>query len=335
MSAIHQETTPRQKQAYLLRNSHGDYYLLNKQVIKILADASSTGNLFGLVQITGSKGESSPSHKHEDTHEAIFVTEGLLEVIINQKKHLLSTGDYAHIPAGTVHQYKMLRNRTRFYSFTTGGSIPNLYRDIAEPYDYSEPTSTGNHTVTAEKFDQLNYDISIVSDQQGPDAVLLSEPGVLPDSAIPYVVESGAGEGLLAADQLFTFLATQATTDKQFLSLVTEGYAGKPVPAHYHEHHTECFLCLEGKMTMWAAGQKFQLEKGDFLHVPANTEHSFQLDSPYTKFIGFLASGLFEQFFRLLGEPYKHSELPGEPSAFSFHRVLENIEELDLKFPQK
>ncbi|QXE01454.1 quercetin 2,3-dioxygenase [Terribacillus sp. DMT04] len=338
MITIQKQAAPSQKQAYLLRDSNGERQLINKQVIKILADAKSTGNLFGLVQITGSKGEESPLHLHHTQHEAIYVTDGLLQLTINNKKHMLASGDYAHLPAGTVHQYVLLRNRTKFYSFTTGGYHADLYRELGETHAYMEPlTGTATSSITSKELDKLDdFDIRLVDESmQGPQAIVLQEGGELPDTSTPYVIEAGAGEGMLAADQLFTFLATQATTDEQFLALTTEGYPGEAIPPHYHEKHTECFLCLEGRMTMWAGDEEFHLEKGDFLHVPANTEHSFKLDSPYTKFIGFLASGLFEQFFRLLGEPYAYSELPKQPGAFSFQRVLENIDELDLKFPQR
>ncbi|PAD38447.1 quercetin 2,3-dioxygenase [Terribacillus sp. 7520-G] len=332
MTALQQKTTPQNKQAYLLRNEEGECYIINKQVIKILADAASTGNLFSLVQITGSKGEASPLHVHDQQHESIYVIDGLLELTINNEIHTLASGDYAHLPAGTVHQYKTLRNRTRFYSFSTDGSMADMYRNIAEPYAYTVPHSEAADSITAAALHDLDHDYRIVTDPpQGLIAAKQITAAELPDAAVPYVVESGAGESMLAADQLFTFLATQATTDKKYLAVMTEGYAGEAVPVHHHEKHTECFLCLEGKMTMWADGEEFHLEKGDFLHVPAHIEHSFRLDVHHTKFIGFLASGLFEKFFRLLGEPYEHSELPKTPGAFSFQRVLENIHELDLK----
>ena len=58
-----------------------------------------------------------------------------------------------------------------------------------------------------------------------------------------YRVESGEGERLLAGDQLFTFLSHQGHTNGAFIALMTAGPSGGPIPKHFHEQHTETFLC--------------------------------------------------------------------------------------------
>jgi quercetin 2,3-dioxygenase len=82
---------------------------------------------------------------------------------------------------------------------------------------------------------------------------------------------------------------------------------------------------------MWANGEELQLYPGDFLHVPANTIHAYRIDSHYTKFLGFLSPGLFEPFFRTLGDPYEDHIFPSEPRPLRFDRVLARLHELDLK----
>lgn len=135
----------------------------------------------------------------------------------------------------------------------------------------------------------------------------------------------------MTGDQLHRIVAAQKNTDGQFIVVSSEGPKGDRIVDHYHEHHTETFYCLEGQMTMWADGQEIQLNPGDFLHVPANTVHSYRLDSHYTKMVGVLVPGLFEPFFRTLGDPYEGHIFPSEPQALRFDRVLQNIEALDLK----
>jgi quercetin 2,3-dioxygenase len=115
----------------------------------------------------------------------------------------------------------------------------------------------------------------------------------------------------------------------------SEGPKGDRIIDHYHEHHTETFYCLEGQMTMWANGEEIVLNPGDFLHVPAHTVHSYRLDSPYTKMVGLLVSGLFEPFFRTLGDQYEHHIFPAEPQPLHFDRVIKNIHTLDLKMPDQ
>ncbi|MFP6333945.1 quercetin 2,3-dioxygenase, partial [Bacillus subtilis] len=58
-------------------------------------------------------------------------------------------------------------------------------------------------------------------------------------------------------------------------------------------------------------------------------------DAHYTKMIGLLVPGLFEPFFRTLGEPYEHNTFPNLPNSLDFKKVIENIDSLDLKFIEK
>ncbi|MDI6586936.1 cupin domain-containing protein, partial [Bacillus subtilis] len=78
---------------------------------------------------------------------------------------------------------------------------------------------------------------------------------------------------------LHRIVAAQKYTDGQFIVVSSEGTIGDRIVDHYHEHHTETIYCLEGQMTMWAEGQEIQLNPGDILNVPANTVHSYLLDT--------------------------------------------------------
>jgi quercetin 2,3-dioxygenase len=161
---------------------------------------------------------------------------------------------------------------------------------------------------------------------------LLDSP---PSSVTPYAIESGAGERLLAGDQLFALLATQANTDGRFIVLSTIGPAGDRIPKHFHERHTETFFCLDGTMTMWAGDEEIALAPGDFMHVPPGTIHAYRLDSPYMKFVGFLAPGLFEPFFRAMCEPYAGYMFPATPGPVRFDRVMARMAELDLTLVER
>jgi quercetin 2,3-dioxygenase len=325
---------------YLLRNDMGDRLLFGKQVVKFLGNRASSGGYFELTLLSGGKGEGFPTHVHEQMHEAMYVVDGKVELILNGESITLTPGDYAHIPAGTIHSYEMQSHRTRFYIFAVNGEMEPFYKHIGKEYHHVEQAVIDEHKVSTEKIREAAQlvDIKLMDDvQKQPDSniEIIRTSQALPNSVSPYVIESGAGENFLAGDQLYNMLASQANTNNEFLALVTEGPAGDKIVDHYHEKHTETFLCLDGKMTMWANGEEVQLEKGDFLHVPAGTEHSFRLDSSYTKFIGFLASGLFEKFFRLLGEPYEAHNFPEVSKDLEFGRVLQHINELDLKIANK
>lgn len=208
-----------------------------------------------------------------------------------------------------------------------------MYSVLGTPYDHAEHPPHASEEVSKERFAKAAEaaDIIFAEDENRAGAPKLVENTELPAGVVPYVLESGEGDRLLTGDQLHRIVAAQKNTDGQFIVVSSEGPKGDRIVDHYHEHHTETFYCLEGQMTMWADGEEIQLNPGDFLHVPASTVHSYRLDSHYTKMVGVLVPGLFEPFFRTLGDPYEGHIFPSEPQALRFDRVLQNIETLDLK----
>lgn len=334
MTTLFKHSLQEEKVPYLLRSGEGKRYLFGRQVATVMADEKSTGQLFEQVLIAGGKGDQFPLHLHKSTHEAILVLDGKLRLTLNGENHLLLPGDFANIPAGTTHCYQMESHRTRFVSYTMGGNLSAIYSTIGIPYDKIEYPPHVNQEISNSLFEKTESiaDVKLFLNEQPPaTTAVLVENATLPKDAVPYVLESGEGDRLLTGDQLHRIVATQENTNGQFIVVVSEGPIGEKIPEHYHEQHTETFFCLEGQMTMWANGEEIMLNPGDFLHVPANTVHSYRLDSHYTKVVGLLVSGLFEPFFRTLGDPYEHYIFPSEPQPLRFDRVIRNIEQLDLK----
>lgn len=324
---------PKQKMTYLIRNGEGERYLFGRQLATIVANGTSTDNLVEMVILSGGKGDSFPTHKHLHSHEGIYILHGRLELVISNKKYLLTEGNYAYVPAGTAHSYKMLSHRTQILSFTSKGEVSKLYSVIGQPYDkYVHPPKAGLQP-SYEKYQMasLEADIEFLFDHQVLETSQLVEKGGIPDHMTSYVLDTGEGIRLVTGDQLHTLMTTQVNSNDEFIFVVSEGPKGEAIPEHYHEKHTEIFFCIEGQVTLWANGEEVTLNPGDCLHVPANTVHSYRMDSHYTKMIGILATGLFEPFFRILGDVYDDYIFPSEPAPLRFDRVLEHLDTLDLK----
>lgn len=333
MKTLSKHSLPKEKVPYLLRSGEGERYLFGRQVATVMANGKSTGDLFEIVLLSGGKGDAFPLHIHKNTHEGLLVLDGKLELTLDGEHHLLVAGDYANIPAGTPHSYRMHSHRTRLVSYTMKGNVAHMYSVLGTPYDHAEHPPHASEEVSKERFAKAAEaaDIIFAEDENRAGAPKRVEKTELPAGVVPYVLESGEGDRLLTGDQLHRIVAAQKNTDGQFIVVSSEGPKGDRIVDHYHEHHTETFYCLEGQMTMWADGEEIQLNPGDFLHVPANTVHSYRLDSHYTKMVGVLVPGLFESFFRTLGDPYEGHIFPSEPQALRFDRVLQNIDTLDLK----
>lgn len=126
---------PNTSQAYLLRDREGTRYLIDTQLVTLIASAASSGGLFELVSVTGCRNDHFPAHRHARAHEGIYVQEGLVEVRLGDECYLLAPGDYAHIPAGAVHAYTLRSHNARLLSVTSKGEVGKVYAQIGTATD--------------------------------------------------------------------------------------------------------------------------------------------------------------------------------------------------------
>jgi len=318
---------------YYLRNGEGERYLVGGMVAARIARGEDTQELFEATVLTGGRSANLPLHTHARSHEALFVLDGEVELWLGQEHYLLIRGDYASIPEGTPHAFTMRSHRTQLISWTLGGEAGALYPALGQPYaGYVQPPDA-NPEISKDLLKQAEAraDVQFKSKAPGKSPAQRVRNGTVPNKKVPYVLAAGEGQRLVAGDQLFSFLGDSSTSDGKFLVVMTEGPAGKMIPAHYHEKHTETFLCLDGSMTMRVNNETLTLAPGDFVHAPARTIHAYQLTSHYTRMVGLLTPGVFEPFFRTLGDPYTGYVYPQTPPPFRFDRVLSKLSELDLK----
>lgn len=333
MSQLLSGKLPEVKQAYRIPAGEGERFVFGTQVASVLAHAPSIGDPLEIVQISGGKGDHFPKHVHEQANEAIYVLDGKLEVVIGAQTRVLTAGDYAHIPAGIAHGYRMLGNRTRLMSVTVGGEVASFYRNIGTPYEKYERPHLPVGEINEEQWIQAAAlsDIRFVDDESGIPADDLVENGTVPETVVPYILQNGEGDHTLSGDQVHSFLSTQASTGGGYIVMMSTGpKMAHPIGEHYHKITNETFICIQGQVTLWVDGEALTLLPGDFVYVPAGVKHKFRMDSHYTKFMGVLTPGSFEDFFRTLGDPYEYAIFPMEAAPYRFDRVMKRIAELDL-----
>jgi len=321
---------------YFIRDGEGERYLVGGLVANLIARGADTGQLFEAAVLTGGRDANLPLHTHARTHEALLVLDGEVELWLGSAHYLLIQGDYASIPEGTPHAFTMRGHRTRLLSWSTGQEMGGLYKTLGQPYaGYVQPPDA-KPAIAKEllKKAEASADVHFESKAPGKSAPQRVRTGEVPDKKVPYVIASGEGQRLVAGKELFSLLGDQQTSDGKFIVVMSEGPAGDMIPLHYHEKHTETFFCLDGSMTMRVNNETLTLAPGDFVHAPARTIHAYQLNSHYTRMVGFLTPGLFESFFRTLGDPYAGYVYPQTPPPFRFDRVISKLNELDLKFVQ-
>jgi mannose-6-phosphate isomerase-like protein (cupin superfamily) len=70
-------------------------------------------------------------------------------------------------------------------------------------------------------------------------------------------------------------------------------------PAHVHHELFEVFYVLDGELTMELGGETIVAAAGTFVLVPPETPHRFSNPGGEpTRFLGIIAPGGFEQYFR-------------------------------------
>jgi quercetin 2,3-dioxygenase len=316
---------PGNKAPYKLQAGEGLRYCFDTQLAIVIARPEDLGQPMAGAVLSGAKGSSFPLHRHAKTHEAWFILEGMVLVVLGDTEYTLIPGSYVNIPAGTAHGFTFLDYRSKFVAWTFGGNANEMYAAIGGPYDgtvypdRSQPVDWGKLTAAV--------DTEVLQKCETKSGTALS---AFPTGREPFVLGAWEGERMLAAEQLYTFQGTQAHSDNLFISLLTEGPIGPEIPRHFHDTVTETFFCLHGGLEMFVDDGYLTLEPGDFLHIPPGAVHSFKLVRNDTRFIGFLSPGNFESFFRYLCQPYDSHVYPLVPPPFRFDRVLQHMGELDL-----
>jgi quercetin 2,3-dioxygenase len=315
--------------AYHLSEGQGARFVVGAQLVTILARPEDSSNLVEVAVVCGGPRATVPRHLHPAGHECLFVLDGAIDLTLGGARHRMTRGTFASIPPGTSHGYLTRQHYTRVLMWSVGGALAARVARLGTPSEMGGyPTGTSG-PLAAGRANTSDCDAVF---EASPLATAAGESAAVPPSgATPFVLQPGDGERLIAAEQLFTFLAHGGNTGGRFIVLATLGPAGDKIPNHYHERHTETFFCVDGRMTMWASGRELALGPGDFVHVPAHTVHSYRLDAPVTRFVGLLSPGIFEPFFRTLCDPYPDAMFPEKPGPLRFDRVMQKIAELDLK----
>jgi quercetin 2,3-dioxygenase len=324
---------PGKPSPYKLDAGEGQRFTFGGQLATVIARNEDLGTSMAGTILSGGKGEHFPLHRHASTHEAMYVVEGSISFTLGDKTFVLSPGDYINIPPGTAHGFSYIDHRGKLLSWAFGGNANTIYSVIGELYAgtvYSELLPAVNWSRPLD-----GVDVEFVEELTHTAAPSTEKLDHAPGGVVPFVLAGGEGERMLAAEQLYTIMGTENSSDGLFVSLMTEGPIGPAIPKHLHEKVAETFFCLNGAMEMFAGDRFVALEPGDFLYIPPSTPHSFRLLKNGTRFIGFLTPGNFETFFRYLCQPFDGYMYPLVPPPFCFDRVIQHLSELDLKILER
>ena len=113
----------------------------------------------------------------------------------------------------------------------------------------------------------------------------------------------------------FSFLATGNNTDGAFALIHCYFRKGFMAPPHYHKFEDESFHILQGEIEFHVGDEKFKAAAGDFIVLPKNIPHHFNLITETAKALLLITPAGFEVFFQEFGIPALTLDLPPIPTT--------------------
>ena len=92
-----------------------------------------------------------------------------------------------------------------------------------------------------------------------------------------------------------------AQTERRLTLLRTTFQQGAASPVHVHDRDDETFCVLDGQMTIWAGGERWQVGAGDTAFLPRGLPHAYLVDSPTADVLTVCAPSGIEDFFMAAG----------------------------------
>ena len=113
----------------------------------------------------------------------------------------------------------------------------------------------------------------------------------------------------------FSFLSTGRETGDTFSLMHCYFRKGFTAPPHYHKLEDESFYLLEGEIDFYISDKKVKASAGEFVVLPRNIPHHFELVTETAKALMLITPAGFEIFFKEFGQPAQTLDLPPIPTA--------------------
>lgn len=285
---------------YYLASGEGLRFETGGQLWTVIARTQDTGGLFDAAFILGPRGSGAEFHSLPGNQRTYQVFEGSAQFWLagpdGVESRVLVPGDSAHVPPGTAVAYRFESHLTKVLLYSApGGALDALLASDADvgAHVYSAQPDGGRLILPSDA--QLHrLELPGASDAWDSE---------LPDGATGYFLRYGEGDARAWPDALNTYGARGRNTGGRYLAVNTLAAPQPYIIRHFHQQHTENFLCVSGRIWLWVNGTELLLTPGDFLHAPAGTVHSFAIAAHNTRMLGILTSDVFEPFFDVTSEP--------------------------------
>jgi quercetin dioxygenase-like cupin family protein len=318
---------------YHLADGDGRSHLLLGQVGRALAGTEETAGAMSVMTALGPAGRPIPMHRHEREHDYFFCVRGAIQVWADGESRILHPGDVASVPAGVLHAYQFHGHYSQFMGPIAPAGWDRFFDLTGTPYPGSAYPLVDNSPPPFAKFGQAEAQFEMKYFPQEPYTEASSGPDdTLPGGPSAYFLRAGEGPRHVLFGQVAYQLMTGAESRGRLGMTVTEGPKGPAIPAHVHNKSYEAIYVLEGRLRVIADGEEHVLIRGEFMSIPAGTEHSYSMDAHLTRFASMYGPAGVERFHELAGEIAEQRIFPEHAEPVDRDRLAAAAAELDIAF---
>jgi quercetin dioxygenase-like cupin family protein len=122
------------KVMFVSANSGEAYWIMGTLFTYLVTGAESGGSYFTLIVDLGPE-QGPPPHIHHLEEEQFYVLDGQLTYSVGDQTFQVKTGDFIHIPRGTVHSFKNGPKPSRLLATFAPAGIEGFFREVGELVD--------------------------------------------------------------------------------------------------------------------------------------------------------------------------------------------------------
>lgn len=111
---------------------------------------------------------------------------------------------------------------------------------------------------------------------------------------------------------------------------------GLEPPPHTHTKEDESFYLMSGAIDYYVGEDLLEASAGDWVFLPRNIQHSFQVKSDKAEVLIHLSPGGFENYFIEMSEPAKELVIPPKPQGPpDIQKIIETATRYGIVFPKR
>lgn len=154
------------------------------------------------------------------------------------------------------------------------------------------------------------------------------------ETSIPKMMAPELKNSYWYIGHLMSILISSQDTNGSFSLIHGYEIKGLEPPPHIHTKEDESFYLIEGEINYMVGNEVYRAKKGDWMYLPRNIQHSFEVQSEKAEVLIQLSPGGFEDYFREMSEPAGGLYIPPRPQGPpDVKRIVETASKYGIKFP--